>query len=157
MISPEQLMQLAIAKAREGIAAGQSPFGCAVARGDDVLAVTHNLVLATTDITAHAEIVAIRAACWGTGRIHLVDCLVVSTCEPCPMCMSALHWSRVAQVYYGAAIADANAVGFNELKVAASDLLKLGDSSVQLIPGVLVAECRALFSEWARTPGHRAY
>src|SRR5688572_12317520 len=99
MISPDTLMQLAVAKAREGVAAGQSPFGCAIAHGDDVIAVAHNIVLATTDITAHAEIIAIRSACQKLGRIHLVGCIVATTCEPCPMCASALHWSRVAQVF----------------------------------------------------------
>lgn len=157
MISPVELMRLAIAKAREGVANGQSPFGCAIAHGDQVLVAVHNLVLASTDITAHAEINAIRAACRTLGRIHLPDCIVASTCEPCPMCMSALHWSRVSHVYYGASIADANLAGFNELNVSAADLLRLGGSQVQLTPGVLSKECAALFEEWGKSPGHRAY
>ena len=157
MIHPDELMRLAIAKAREGIAAGQSPFGCAIARGDQVIVATHNLVLATTDITAHAEINAIRMACHTLGRIHLPDCVAASTCEPCPMCMSALHWSRISSVFCGASIADANFAGFNELKVSAADLLRLGESRVQLTPGVLATECAALFDEWRNAPGHRAY
>ena len=157
MIAPESLMQVALAKAREGVAAGQSPFGCAIAHGDDVIAVAHNIVLATTDITAHAEIIAIRSACQKLGRVHLVDCIVASTCEPCPMCASALHWSRVTQVFFGASIADATVAGFNELKVAAADLLLTGGSQVQLVPGILANECTALFDEWCRRPGHQAY
>src|SRR5688572_27386069 len=71
MLQPEQLMHLAIDAARAGIAAGQTPFGCAIASGAAVIASGHNRVLASTDITAHAEIVAIRAACRATGEVHL--------------------------------------------------------------------------------------
>jgi tRNA(Arg) A34 adenosine deaminase TadA len=157
MFQPDDLMRLAIAKARDGVAAGQSPFGCAIARGDDLIAVAHNSVLATTDITAHAEINALRVACHSIKQIHLVDCIVATTCEPCPMCMAALHWARVHQVFFGATIADAETAGFNELKLAAADLLRYGGSPVQLIPGILAAECQALFAEWKSSPLRRAY
>jgi guanine deaminase len=147
-MEPDELMRLAIEKCREGIAAGQSPFGCAIARGDQVLAVEHNIVWRTTDATAHAEINAIRSACRAAGAIHLEGCIVATTCEPCPMCMSALHWARVSTVYYGATIADAQVAGFNELGLAAADLLRLGSSRVQLESGVLNRECRELFDYW---------
>ena len=113
MIDPAELMRMAIEKCREGIAIGQSPFGCAIARGDDVLAAAHNTVLQTTDITAHAEVNALRAACRAAGDIFLERAVVATTCEPCPMCMAALHWARVETVYYGATINDAEAAGFN--------------------------------------------
>jgi tRNA(Arg) A34 adenosine deaminase TadA len=144
----EQLMRLAIDKVREGFAAGQSPFGCAIAIGDRVLAVEHNLVRLTTDITAHAEINALRTACRAAGDIHLAGAIVATTCEPCPMCMSALHWARVEAVYYGATIADATSAGFNELSISASELIRLGGSTVKLQGGLLSAECAALFQEW---------
>ncbi|MGH7135879.1 MAG: nucleoside deaminase, partial [Pirellulales bacterium] len=100
MITPEALMQLAIDKCRSGIAQGETPFGCAIASGDRVLAVSHNLVFSTTDITAHAEISALREACRVAGKLHFPDAIVASTCEPCPMCTAALHWARVGTVYY---------------------------------------------------------
>lgn len=155
--SPDDLMRLAVAKARDGIAAGQSPFGCAIARGDELLAVTHNTVLATTDITAHAEINALRLACQSSSQIHLNGCIVASTCEPCPMCMSALHWARVDRVYFGATIVDADQAGFNELKFSAADLVRSGGSHVQVMPGVLTAECVSLFAEWSKLPLRRTY
>ncbi len=127
----EQLMRLAIDKVREGLAAGQSPFGCAVALGDRVLAVEHNLVRLTTDITAHAEINALRSACRAARDIHLEGAIVAATCEPCPMCMSALHWARVDAVYFGATIADATSAGFNELSIPAADIIRLGGSTVK--------------------------
>lgn len=157
MVTPQELMQLAIEKCREGIAAGQTPFGCAIALGDRVLAVEHNVVWRTTDITAHAEITALRAACQSSGQIHLQDCLVATTCEPCPMCMAALHWARVAEVYFGASIADAGAAGFNELELPAAELLQRGGSHVRLHEGLLADECRRLFQEWRAHPARRPY
>jgi tRNA(Arg) A34 adenosine deaminase TadA len=150
-------MRLALAKAREGIAAGQSPFGCAIARGDRVIAVAHNTVLSDTDITAHAEVNAVREACRATGEIHLTDSIAAATCEPCPMCMAALHWARVATLYYGAAIADAQSAGFNELRLPAADVVRMGRSRVILQPGLLLDECRSLFDQWRRSPHCRAY
>ncbi len=157
MIDPAELMRLAIAKARQGIAAGQSPFGCAIALGDRILAVAHNVVLATTDITAHAEITALREACRTTGQLHLSGAVVATTCEPCPMCMAGLHWARVETVYYGAVIADATGAGFNEFHVPAAELVRIGCSPVRVVPGLLAAECRELFDEFVRDPKHRTY
>jgi tRNA(Arg) A34 adenosine deaminase TadA len=153
----EDLMRLAIEQARAGIAAGQTPFGCAIAIGDDVLAAAHNTVWATTDITAHAEITTLRQACARAGRVHLVGAVVATTCEPCPMCMSALHWARVESVYYGASIADAAAAGFNELGLSADEVVRQGGSSVTLSGGILTAECVELFAHWRRTSKSRAY
>ncbi|MCP3902528.1 MAG: nucleoside deaminase [Planctomycetes bacterium] len=157
MPTPEELMRIAIDRAREGLARGQSPFGCAIALGDEIVAACHNRVFLTTDITAHAEVTALREACSHTGEITLEGALVATTCEPCPMCMSALHWARVDRVYYGATIADAQAAGFNELTIPARSVLDLGGSEVTLVPGVLEAECRALFEEWKGSAAARAY
>ncbi len=157
MIDPHDLMELAIAKARAGIELGQSPFGCAIASGDDVIAVAHNTVLLTTDITAHAEVNALRLGCQATGRIHLDECQVATTCEPCPMCMAALHWARVRTVFYGASITDAESAGFNELQVPAADVLKIGGSRVELVSGMLSASCRELFQQWLQRPDRRVY
>lgn len=157
MPTPEQLMHLAIGAARAGLALGQSPFGCAISLNGNVVAAAHNVVLLTTDATAHAEITALREACRAVGDVHLTGASVATTCEPCPMCMAALHWARVETVYYGATIADAVAGGFNELHLPAADVLRLGRSDVRLVPGILAEECAALFTEWAQTPGARAY
>jgi tRNA(Arg) A34 adenosine deaminase TadA len=157
MMDPVELMRLAVAKAREGIDAGQSPFGCAIAQGERVVAVAHNTVLQTTDITAHAEINALRQACQTTGEIHLEGAIAAATCEPCPMCMAALHWARVATVYYGAEIADAESGGFNELRLPAAELLRAGGSRVKLVPGLLSEECRSLFDQWRRSSSCRPY
>ncbi|MEX0610922.1 MAG: nucleoside deaminase [Pirellulales bacterium] len=156
-MDPVELMRLAIEKCRHGIAAGQSPFGCAIARNGRVLSCSHNTVVLTTDITAHAEVNAIREACRAVGDIFLPGAIVATTCEPCPMCMAALHWARVDTVYYGATIADADAAGFNELQLPAAELLRLGNSTLKLIPQLLPAECRQLFDEWKANPQRIVY
>lgn len=156
-MDPSDLMRLAIEKCRQGIAAGQSPFGCAIAQNGDVISCSHNTVVLTTDITAHAEVNAIREACREIQSIFLDGAIVATTCEPCPMCMSALHWARVDTVYYGATIADADDAGFNELQLPAAELLRIGGSKLKLVPQVLPAECRELFREWKDNPKRVAY
>ncbi|MEX2286821.1 MAG: nucleoside deaminase [Planctomycetaceae bacterium] len=150
-------MRLAIEKSREGIAQGQTPFGCAIARDGEVLAVAHNTVLRTLDITAHAEINAIRGACRQVGGIFLERAVVASTCEPCPMCLAALHWARVDVVYFGAGIADARSAGFNELQISAGEMCRHGRSPIRLVPGLMQEDCRRLFDEWKSHPAARAY
>ena len=156
MLDPADLIRLAIHKCRVGIAVGQSPFGCAIALDDDVLAVEHNTTWATSDPTAHAEVNALRSACRGRGTIFVEGAIVATTCEPCAMCMAALHWARVDTVYFGATIADASAAGFSELSLAAADVVRLGGSRVKVVGGLLSDECRALFREW-RANGGKAY
>ena len=151
-MDPAKLMQLAIEKCRQGLAAGQSPFGCAIARDGELLSCSHNTVVATTDITAHAEVNAIREACRHIGNIFLEGAIVATTCEPCPMCMAALHWARVDTVYYGATIADADVAGFNELQLPAKELLRLGGSKLKLIPGLLARRMQSTVRRVEREP-----
>jgi guanine deaminase len=158
MIAPAHLMELAIEKCRAGIGLGESPFGCAIAIGDRVVAVSHNIVLSTTDITAHAEITALREACRVERKIHFPDAIVATTCEPCAMCTAALHWARVGTVYYGATIDDADAAGFNELRLPCHDLVRLAGSPLAIVSGVLADDCRALFAEWKKnSPNPKTY
>src|SRR5512137_1223567 len=106
-------MRMAITKAEEGIASGQTPFGACIVRQGQVLACAHNTVWAGTDATAHAEINALREACRCAETIDLTGSVVYSTCEPCPMCLSACLWARVSRVIFGARIEDAARYGFN--------------------------------------------
>src|SRR5437660_8349500 len=114
-MSDEAYMRLAIQKTREGIAAGQSPFGSVIVQGGQVVAATHNTVWRDGDPTAHAEVNCIRATARALGTIFLHGCALYSTTEPCPMCLSAIHWAKIERVVYGASIADAAAAGFSEL------------------------------------------
>jgi guanine deaminase len=147
----------AIAVAREAIPKGQTPFGCVVVRDGRVLARAHNEVWARTDITAHAEVNALRQACAALGAVHLRGATVYTTTEPCPMCFSACHWAAVDRVVYGARIPDALRAGFNELGISAEDMRRLGASPVQVQGGVLAAACAGLFEEWKRAGKAKPY
>lgn len=153
----EGFMRRAIAKARQGVAAGQSPFGACIVRGDTVVACEHNLVWATTDITAHAEVTAIRAACKALATIDLSGCTIYSTCEPCPMCFGACHWAGVDRLVFGAGIPDAERIGFGELQIAAARLRELGASPMEVVGGCLRAENVAVMEEWWRRPDRQVY
>ena len=144
----EDYMRLAVDVAERGIAAGQTPFGCVIARDGAVVAEAHNAVWLTGDPTAHAEVGAIRKAAAALRTINLSGCTMYTTCEPCPMCLSATHWSKIDVVYYGASIADAQAAGFCELCVGAKVLAELGGSPLRVETGPLHPECVALFAKW---------
>ena len=109
-----EFMALAVELAARNVAAGGGPFGAVVAKDGRVVAQGANAVTLTNDPTAHAEIVAIRAACAALGTFGLEGCEVYCSCEPCPMCLGALYWARPAAVYYGATSADAADAGFDD-------------------------------------------
>lgn len=153
----ERWMREAIAVAREAIAEGQTPFGCAIVRGGKLLARAHNEVWATTDITAHAEVTALRRACQAAKAVHLDGATVYTTTEPCPMCFSACHWANVQRIVYGARIPDALRAGFRELTIPAEDMARLGGSGVEVRGGMLAAECAALFDAWRASGRARTY
>src|SRR5208282_949248 len=150
-------MRLAIRAARDGIAAGQSPFGSVIVHDGAAVAAAHNTVWRDTDPTAHAEMNNIRAAARFFGSIDLSQCTLYSTCEPCPMCLSAIHWAKIERVVYGAAIEDAAAAGFSELRVAARELAKMGGSPLVVEGGLLAEECRALFAEFQKISAGKTY
>ena len=110
-MTDEQFMRVAIDQACAGIDAGQAPFGAVVVRQGKVIAATHNTVWLDGDPTAHAEINAIRRAAAVSPTVFLPGCVMYTTCEPCPMCLAAIHWSKIERVVYGAAIADAATAG----------------------------------------------
>ena len=141
-------MRQAIDKAREGIAAGQSPFGSVIVKDGEVVASTHNTVWRDTDPTAHAEVNCLRQAAQALKTIDLKGCTLYSTCEPCPMCLAAIHWAKVDRVVFGATIDDAAAAGFCELHVAAESLAEMGRSPLKVEGGLLREECARLFQEW---------
>ena len=153
----EKFMLAAIEQARKGIALHQTPFGACIVKDGEVLSLAHNTVWSGSDITAHAEMQAIRQACRCLGGVDLSGCEIYSTCEPCPMCFSACHWSRIEVIYFGASIADARAAGFNELAISNDRMKCAGESSVEVKGGFLQEECRALFGEWARKGNKNIY
>lgn len=110
-----EFMQKAIALATENVTSGRGgPFGAVIARDHQIIATGVNLVTVTNDPTAHAEVTAIRAACQALGTFQLTGCQVYTSCEPCPMCLAAIYWSRCDRIFYGNTAADAAAAGFDD-------------------------------------------
>lgn len=110
----EKYMQMAIDLSVENVANGGGPFGAVIVRDGKVLATGVNRVTANNDPTAHAEVSAIRAACAAVGDFKLAGATVYSSCEPCPMCLSALYWAGVQRICYGNTKADAKAIDFDD-------------------------------------------
>jgi guanine deaminase len=90
------------------------PFGAVVVRDGEIVGMGTNLVTGSHDPTAHAEIVAIRQACQNLGSFELKGCEIYSSCEPCPMCLTAIYWSRLDRIYYAASREDAADAGFDD-------------------------------------------
>src|SRR5271168_4033171 len=124
-------MQRAIALATENVASGRGgPFGAVIVRDGEIVASGVNQVTATNDPTAHAEVVAIRAACAALGDFQLAGCVVYTSCEPCPMCLAALYWSRCSAIFYGNTAADAAQIGFDDSFLYAEVKKPLADRSI---------------------------
>jgi len=153
----EKFMTLAINKAKQGIEKGQTPFGACIVRVGEVISCEHNIVWESTDITAHAEICAIRKACEKLGTIDLSGCVIYSTCEPCPMCFSASHWARISRVVYGADIEDAGRFGFSELFISNAQMKQLGQSNIEITAHLLRDDCIEIFGLWSERNDKRVY
>ncbi len=156
-VSHEALLARAIALGAENVRAGKGgPFGAVVARDGVVLAEGTNVVTATLDPTAHAEIVAIRAACRALGSFQLEGCVLYASCEPCPMCLGAIYWARPQAVWFAAAREDAAAAGFDDALVYAELAVPV---AARRIPfrRALAAEGRAPFEAWRRDERRRPY
>lgn len=134
-------MQTVLARCAEAVAAGEAPFAAAIVRDGELLAVEHNLVHATLDPTAHAELLAIRSACEKLGTPELTDCTLYCSCEPCPMCFAAAHFAHISRVVYGATIGDAALAGYGQLPIFASQIKILGRSPIEIVPELLREEC----------------
>lgn len=107
-------MQLAIDTAKQNIERGGGPFGAVITRNDEIIAISGNSVTIDNDPTAHAEVNAIRQASRHLNTFDLSGCEIYSSCEPCPMCLSAIYWAHIDHLYYGATQADAAQAGFDD-------------------------------------------
>ena len=145
-------MQRAIALATETVLSGAGgPFGAVVVRNGEIIATGVNLVTSTNDPTAHAEVVAIRAACKVLGDFRLAGCVVYSSCEPCPMCLAALYWSHCDAIFYGNSASDASAAGFDDSLLYA-EISRPIDQRKLPMQRMLAEEAMESFNTWrART------
>lgn len=152
-----QFIERAVAEAFAGMRKNYGgPFGAVIVRNGKVVAGAHNEVIKTNDPTAHAEIVAIRKASARLKTFDLSECELYSTCEPCPMCLAAILWARIPQLYYGCTKRDAESIGFRDnffydtmRGKKAAGILKISKLGRR--------ECLKAFREWAHKKDKLAY
>lgn len=107
-------MEMAARLAEENVDRGGGPFGAVIVRDGEVISTGVNTVTLTNDPTAHAEVNAIRSACRKEETFSLKGCTVYSSCEPCPMCLSALYWAGVSRIFFGNTQRDADRINFSD-------------------------------------------
>jgi tRNA(Arg) A34 adenosine deaminase TadA len=155
--SRRQFMRQAIDLALEGVRANRGgPFGSVIVRGERVIAAGCNQVTSTNDPTAHAEIVAIRAACGELGSYDLSGCELFASCEPCPMCLAAIHWARIARVHYACDREDAARAGFDDALLYEEIARPRTQRRIVLEP-LMRDEGLAALRAWTDKPDRRAY
>jgi len=148
MPTTNDFMRKAIALASDGMNENDGgPFGALVVKDGVILATGKNKVTSTNDPTAHAEIVAIREACMRLGRFQLDDCEIYTSCEPCPMCLSAIYWARLKSVYYACTRKDAADAGFDDDFIY-SEIDKLPDQRSIAMKQILQEEAMNVFDAW---------
>ena len=118
-----KFMTRAIELSIESVNTGGGPFGSVIVKDEKIIAEGSNKVTSTNDPTAHGEIVAIRKACKNLNNFNLSGCELYSTCEPCPMCLSAIYWAHIDKVYYANTRDDAKKIDFDDSLIY-SELLK---------------------------------
>ena len=108
-------MRIAIALSEKNVIKGiGGPFGAVIVKDGKLIAKSANKVTATNDPTAHAEVSVIRLACKKLKTFELTGCVIYTSCEPCPMCLSAIYWARIDQIYYANTKHDAGHIGFDD-------------------------------------------
>ena len=146
-------IELAIENARSGRG---GPFGAIVVKDGAILAEGTNRVTAANDPTAHAEIVAIRAACAKLGVFQLNGFDLYASCEPCPMCLGAIYWARPARVYFAGTAADASRVGFDDSLIYRELPLPPQHRSIPMVQ-MMREEALEAFRVWEEKPNKIPY
>lgn len=143
-------MKEAIKEAEKGMRQNDGgPFGAVIMRNGKVIAKGHNNVIKSNDPTAHAEVNAIREASKKLKTFDLSDCEIYTTCEPCPMCLGAVHWAKMKKMYYGCTQKDAAKIGFDDKFIY--DVIR-GTAKKPQVKVVQIDrnECLKPFGEWEK-------
>jgi len=141
-------MRAAIQLAEEGMLANSGgPFGAVVVKDGTIIGKGFNRVTSNNDPTAHAEILAIRDACATLGSFQLDDCVIYTSCEPCPMCLGAIYWARPKKVFYACTREDAAAANFDDQFIYDELELKIEDRKVNF-ENIVRNEGLHLFDHW---------
>jgi guanine deaminase len=146
-------IQLSVENVRQG--AG-GPFGAVIVKEGGIVAEGVNCVTAANDPTAHAEIVAIRAACSKLGSFSLRNCEIYTSCEPCPMCLGAIYWAHLSRIYFGNVAADASKIGFDDSFIYREFAHPLTARRIPMIP-MMRDEALVAFRAWQEKPDKLLY
>lgn len=148
VITHEIYMQEAFKEAFLGMESNQGgPFGAVIVLNGVIVGRGHNQVTSINDPTAHAEVMAIREACSALGTFQLSGAILYATCEPCPMCLSAIYWADISTVYYAADRHDAARIGFSD-KFIYDELEKPLDLRHVGMKHLPMPEADRLFERW---------
>ena len=147
-MTPEEFMREAIDLSEKGMKTGRGgPFGAVVVKDGKVIGRGQNLVTSTNDPTAHAEVVAIRAACAHLKSFFLKGATLYTSCEPCPMCLAAIYWARLDSIYFAANRDDAAAINFDDAWIYKEISLPISKRSLPMHE-LLRNEAQLVFDEW---------
>ena len=152
----DNFMSRAIELSIASVRSNGGPFGCVIVKNNKIIAEGCNKVTETNDPTAHAEIVTIRKACNELKNFHLKGTEIYTSCEPCPMCLSAIYWSHIDKIYYGNTRLDAAKIGFDDNYIY-NELSK--QLSQRKIPMQQINQEDAIkvFKEWELKPDKTKY
>lgn len=148
-------MQRAIDMAMQSIQSGGGPFGAVIVRDGAIISSGNNKVVLSHDPTAHAEVVAIRSACAALQSHILSDCVLYTSCEPCPMCLAAIYWARIPTVFFGADRFAAAHANFDDSLIY-SEIAQPIDQRKIAMAAFMSSQANAIFQAWLnktdRTP-----
>jgi guanine deaminase len=146
-------LQLALDNVHSGCG---GPFGAVVVKEKEVIAEGANRVTSTNDPTAHAEVLAIRAACAKLRVFELHGCEIYTSCEPCPMCLGAIYWARLSRIYFAGAAADASRIGFDDSLIYREIAQPYGQRAIPMVQ-MMREEALAVFRAWEEKPNKITY
>ena len=149
-MSKQIFMRRALALAREGMNGNAGgPFGAVIVKDGRIVAEGCNRVTSTNDPTAHAEVVASREACKALGTFDLSGAEIYASCEPCPMCLAAIYWARLARIHYANTRADAARIGFDDDHIYREFAVPIERRAIP-IERMLESEAAADFAAWTK-------
>jgi len=150
-------MARAIQLSLDNVLSGKGgPFGAVIVKNGNIVAEGVNRVTLVNDPTAHAEVVAIREACAKLAAFELADCEIYTSCEPCPMCLGAIYWARLARVYFGNLASDASKIGFDDSFIYREIAQVLRKRSIPMVP-LMREQALAAFRAWEEKPNKILY
>ena len=145
----QKFLQMAIEESRFSIEHGSSPFGAVIVKDGEIISKAHNTVVFSKDATAHAEVNAIRKAGQVLNTYDLTDCVLYTSCEPCPMCLNAAKWANIKEVYFAADRNDADSIGFR-------DRVFYEETSIE-IKRILLPQAKEIMQEWYHSKDKKPY